>query len=369
MEIKSINKELSIQGGRILISGPCSAETEEQVIETSRQLASTKKVDILRAGIWKPRTKPGHFEGVGSIGLNWLVTAGKETGLKTATEIATAKHAEESLKAGVDVLWIGARTTVNPFAVQEIVDALKGVDVPILIKNPVNPDLLLWEGAIERFYNGGLQKLGVIHRGFSINGKSNYRNQPLWEIPIELKRKYPELTVICDPSHICGQVDSLLEISQESLDLNFDGLMIESHLNPEKAWSDAQQQILPHQVLELINQLEIREEQKDKKHLPLNNLRNRINEIDDNLLELLSKRTEIVKNIGAFKKENKMSILQSDRWKELLDDKIKKGKQKGLSGDFILKLFSVIHLESIDVQNNIMNKNKWLERILKKDKA
>lgn len=369
MEIKSINKELSVQGGRILISGPCSAETEEQVIETCKQLALTKKVDVLRAGIWKPRTKPGNFEGIGKIGLEWLVTAGKETGLKTATEIATAKHAEEALKAGIDVLWIGARTTVNPFAVQEIVDSLKGVDIPILIKNPVNPDIALWEGAIERFYAAGLQKIGVIHRGFSLYSKSEYRNDPLWQIPIELKRKYPELTIICDPSHICGNTKNILAVSQESLDLNFDGLMVESHINPTVAWSDAQQQILPHQVLELINQLEIREEQKDKKHLPLNNLRNRINEIDDSLLELLSKRTEIVKNIGVYKKENKMSILQSDRWKELLDDKIKKGKQKGLSGDFILKLFSVIHLESIDVQNNIMNKNKWLERILKKDKA
>lgn len=368
MEIKSINDELSVHGGRVLISGPCSAETEEQVIETSRQLALTKKVDILRAGIWKPRTKPGNFEGIGSVGLSWLVNAGKETGLKTATEVATARHAEEALKAGIDVLWIGARTTVNPFAVQEIVDALSGVDIPILVKNPINPDLLLWEGAIERFYKGGITKIGAIHRGFSINNKSNYRNQPLWEIPIELKRKYPELTIICDPSHICGNVENLLGVSQEALDLNFDGLMIESHIQPEKAWSDAQQQILPSQVLELINQLEVREEQKDKKHLPLNNLRSRINELDDSLLDLLSKRTEIVKNIGTYKKENKMSILQSDRWEELLSDKIKKGEEKGLSGDFILKLYSTIHLESIEVQNSIMNKGKWFKRSFKRSK-
>jgi chorismate mutase len=369
MEIKSINKELSVQGGRILISGPCSAETEDQVIETCKQLALTKKVDVLRSGIWKPRTKPGYFEGVGSIGLNWLVTAGKETGLKTSTEIATAKHAEEALKAGIDMLWIGARTTVNPFAVQEIVDSLKGVDIPVLIKNPVNPDLALWEGAIERFYAAGIQKIGVIHRGFSLHTKSEYRNAPLWQLPIELKRKYPELTIICDPSHICGNTKNILAISQESLDLNFDGLMVESHINPTGAWSDASQQLLPNQVLELINNLEIRESQQGIEHAPLQQLRSKINGIDDDLLDLLKNRMSIVEEIGLYKKKHKMTILQSNRWEEILRDKLKKANDYELSTDFVVKVLSAIHIESIERQNKIMNKNKWLERILKKDKA
>lgn len=366
--IKSIKQELTKVGGPLLISGPCSAETEEQLITTCKQLAATNKVDILRAGIWKPRTKPGNFEGIGSPALEWLVNAKKETGLKTAVEVANVKHVYSALKHNVDVLWLGARTTVNPFAVQEIADALKGVDVTIFLKNPINPDLSLWEGGIERMLKAGALKVGAIHRGFSKYGSSNYRNPPQWKIPIELKQKYPELTLICDPSHICGNKTSLLEISQKAIDLNFDGLMIESHYNPRKAWSDANQQITPKELLELIIQIEIRKAQitKIEKHPSLNNLRMEINELDAELIEILAQRMNVVEKIGAYKKANNIKILQSERWDEILDRLLNEARSKKLPSKFIAKILSEIHVASIEKQHSIMNKSKFLEKLMGK---
>jgi len=366
--IKSINKELSIQGGPILISGPCSAETEDQLINTCKQLAATKKVDVLRAGIWKPRTKPGSFEGVGSEGLKWLAEAKKETGLKTAVEVANVKHVYSALKHNVDVLWLGARTTVNPFAVQEIANALEGVDTTVLLKNPVNPDLALWEGGIERMLKAGTTKVGAIHRGFSKYGASNYRNPPQWQIPIELKQRYPELTMICDPSHICGKRDNLLSIAQEAIDLNFDGVMLESHINPDKAWSDASQQITPKELKSLVEKIEIRKAKlpESKKDIELDLLRQKINILDSELLEVLSKRMEITDDIGVYKKKHKIKILQSSRWEEIMNKSIEEGQSIGLSKEFIVKFLSDIHIESINRQNNIMNSNRWLDKVLAK---
>jgi len=364
--IKSINTELSRNKELpIIISGPCSAETEEQLIKTAIDLAETKKVDVLRAGIWKPRTKPGSFEGVGAEGLKWLTQAKKETGLKTAVEVANVKHVYQALNQGVDVLWLGARTTVNPFAVQEIADALDGVDATILIKNPVNPDLSLWEGAVERILNSGIKNVGVIHRGFSKYGESSYRNPPQWQIPIELKRRFPELTMICDPSHICGKTNNLLSVSQQALDLNFDGVMLESHINPSKAWSDAKQQITPKELGELVSQLVVREMEhgNNKKTIELDILRQKINLIDDELLDTLSKRMEISDEIGAFKKKKGMQILQTDRWDEVLEKSIAEGASKGLSREFVVKFLSTVHLESIGRQNQIMNSNSWVNKI------
>tara|TARA_R110001592_G_scaffold137257_1_gene355096 strand:+ start:4003 stop:5106 length:1104 start_codon:yes stop_codon:yes gene_type:complete len=366
--MKSINNELSVHGGPILISGPCSAETEEQLITTCIQLAETKKVDVLRAGIWKPRTKPGSFEGVGAEGLKWLDQAKKETGLKTAVEVANVKHVYSALKHNVDVLWLGARTTVNPFAVQEIADALEGVDITVLLKNPVNPDIDLWEGSIERILKARVKNVGAIHRGFSKYGASNFRNPPQWQIPIELKQRFPELTMICDPSHICGRRDTLLEVSQEAIDLNFDGLMIESHINPDKAWSDANQQITPNELQKLAESIIIRDSKLPLKgeNIELDLLRQKINILDSELIDILSKRMEITDNIGLYKKKNRIKILQSTRWEEIIERSVTEGLSKGLSKEFIVKFLSDIHLESITRQNNIMNSNKWLDKILVK---
>lgn len=366
--IKSITKDLSVQGGPLLISGPCSAETEEQLITTCLQLAETKKVDVLRAGIWKPRTKPGSFEGVGAEGLKWLDQAKKETGLKTAVEVANVKHVYSALKHNVDVLWLGARTTVNPFAVQEIADALEGVDTTVLLKNPVNPDLALWEGGIERILKAGVKNVGAIHRGFSKYGASNFRNPPQWQIPIELKQRYPELTMICDPSHICGKRDNLLEVAQEAIDLNFDGIMLESHINPDKAWSDASQQVAPKELKKIAESIIIRDSKLPQKgdNIELDILRQKINILDSELIDILSQRMETTDLIGEYKKEKKIKILQSNRWDEIMQKSIIEGKSRGLSKEFIVKFLSGIHIESINRQNNIMNSNKWLNKILKK---
>ena len=356
--IKSINTELnSNQKKPIVISGPCSAETEEQLISTATELAKTGSVDVLRAGIWKPRTKPGNFEGIGVEALKWLTTAKKETGLKTAVEVANLKHVYQALNQGVDILWLGARTTVNPFSVQEIADSLVGVDTTVLIKNPINPDLSLWEGAIERILNAGIKNVGIIHRGFSKYGPSNYRNPPEWQIPIELKRKFPELTMICDPSHICGNTENLLKVSQRALDLNFDGVMLESHISPSEAWSDAKQQVTPQELKELINQLVIREHKyaNDKNTIELDTLRQKINLIDDDLMDILSKRMEVSDAIGDYKKKKKMQILQTKRWDKILEKGVDEGSQKGLSKEFVTKFLSAVHLESINRQNEIMN--------------
>ncbi len=334
----------------LVISGPCSAETEEQVMEAARQLKA-QGVKIFRAGIWKPRTKPGGFEGIGEEGLPWLVRVKKELGMYVSTEVATAAHVRAALAHDVDLLWIGARTTANPFAVQEIADALEGVDIPVLIKNPVNPDLDLWIGAIQRVYNAGIRKIGAIHRGFSSFDKKIYRNLPMWHIPIELHRQIPNMPIICDPSHIGGKRELIAPISQQAMDLHFDGLIIESHCNPEKAWSDAAQQVTP-QVLELIlNNLVIRDEVATTENL--NSLRRQIDELDNNLLELLAKRMRVSREIGQYKKEHNMPILQESRYDEILNDRIKQAEQMGMDAEFMKTVLVAIHEESVRNQQNI----------------
>ncbi|MEO1625221.1 MAG: bifunctional 3-deoxy-7-phosphoheptulonate synthase/chorismate mutase type II, partial [Bacteroidota bacterium] len=319
-----------------LIAGPCSAESEEQVLETAHKLVG-KGVDLFRAGIWKPRTRPGSFEGVGTVGLKWLKKVKEEVGLKVTTEVANKQHVFEALKYGIDVVWLGARTTVNPFSVQEVADALEGIDIPVLIKNPINPDLSLWIGAIERIYKAGIRRIGVIHRGFSSFGNSKFRNDPMWQIPIELMRRFPNLTIICDNSHICGRRDILAEIAQKSMDLNFDGLMTETHPNPDEAWSDAKQQITPDVYLQMISELVYRVPTTDNQQFlqNLDDLRGHINNLDNELLTLLGKRMEVAEQIGLYKKQNNISILQPTRWNEILQKAIHKGANHGLSGEFI----------------------------------
>ncbi|MEX1002998.1 MAG: chorismate mutase [Crocinitomicaceae bacterium] len=342
----------------IIISGPCSAETEEQLMQTAKELKETGKVDILRAGIWKPRTRPNSFEGVGEVGLKWLIDAGKEVGLPVITEVANAQHVELALKAGYTNLWIGARTTVNPFTVQEIADALQGTEVELLVKNPINPDINLWIGAIERFKNADLKEVHAIHRGFSSFKGEKYRNEPMWEIPIALKAEFPDIKLICDPSHICGRRDILKEVSQKAIDLAFDGLMIESHITPDEAWSDAQQQITPSQLNELLEQLIIREITTDDENFSasLEDLRGSINQIDRELVELIARRMGIAEEIGIFKKEHNITILQPQRWEEIKRMQLSSGTAKGLSEKFIIKYLEAIHQESIRHQTAVMNK-------------
>jgi chorismate mutase len=341
----------------LIISGPCSAETEEQMLETATRLAKTGKVDMLRAGIWKPRTKPGLFEGNGIVALPWLAKAKQITGLPTTVEVATGKHVEDALKFNVDMLWVGARTTVNPFSVQEVADALRGVDVPVLIKNPVHPDLELWSGAIERLQKVGLKQLGMIHRGFSSYGNTEFRNAPMWHLPIEMKRRYPEMPLICDPSHICGNRTSLQGVAQKSIDLDFDGLMLESHIDPDNAWSDAKQQVTPERLLEMLNDLVWRHETTTEQEFisALTTLREQINQVDDELLTLLGQRMKLSDKIGEYKKNNNITILQTNRWNDILERAFKKGEALGLTKEFITKYFDAVHLESIQHQNKIMN--------------
>ncbi|MCD8079528.1 MAG: bifunctional 3-deoxy-7-phosphoheptulonate synthase/chorismate mutase type II [Bacteroides sp.] len=336
----------------IVIAGPCSAETEEQVMCTARQLAD-KGLKIFRAGIWKPRTKPGGFEGIGMEGLTWLKNVKKETGMYVSTEVATAKHVYESLKAGIDILWIGARTTANPFAVQEIADALKGVDIPILIKNPVNPDLELWIGALERIYNAGLRRLGVIHRGFSSYDKKIYRNLPQWHIPIELHRRYPDLPIFCDPSHIGGKRELIAPLCQQAMDLNFEGLIVESHCDPDKAWSDASQQVTPDVLDYILNLLVVRKETQTTENLA--ELRKQIDECDNSLIEELAKRMRIAREIGTYKKEHNITVLQTGRYNEILEKRGAQGEACGMDADFMKKVFEAIHEESVRQQIEIIN--------------
>ncbi len=336
----------------IVIAGPCSAETEEQVLETARSL-SAKGIKIFRAGIWKPRTKPGGFEGIGIKGLAWMKKVKEETGMYIATEVATKDHVFEALKAGIDLLWIGARTTVNPFAVQEIADALKGVDIPVLIKNPVNPDLELWIGAFERLYGAGIQRLAAIHRGFSSYDKKIYRNLPLWHIPIELRRRMPDLPIFCDPSHIGGKRELIAPLCQQAMDLSFDGLIIESHCNPDAAWSDASQQITPDVLDYVLNLLVIREGTQTTENL--SQLRGQIDNIDEQLLELIAKRMRISREIGVYKKEHDMPILQSPRYNEILEKRSNIGEQINLNTEFVKAIFREIHEESVRQQMIIMN--------------
>lgn len=340
----------------ILIAGPCSAETEEQVLETAHALARLGKVDFFRAGIWKPRTRPGEFEGVGTVGLPWMRRVKEETGLRTTTEVGTHYHVFEALKYGIDVLWVGARTTANPFSVQEVADALKGVDIPVLVKNPVNPDLKLWIGAIERLYKAGITRIAAVHRGFTYHGQTPFRNMPHWQIPIDLKRQFPDLPIICDNSHICGRRDILFDVAQKAFDLDFDGLMTETHPNPDKAWSDAAQQITPEQYGELIAQLVIRTPNSLNKEFleTLEHLRHEIDEMDEELLNLLGRRMKIADKIGEYKKRNNIAILQASRWSEILENAVAKGRGKGLSEDFVSIVLKAIHDESINHQEAIM---------------
>lgn len=339
----------------VIISGPCSAETEEQVMQTALGLAD-KGIDILRAGVWKPRTRPNTFEGMGREALPWLKAAGAAIGKPVAVEVANKEHVFECLKAGIDILWLGARTTVNPFAVQEIADAIRGVDIPVVIKNPINPDLSLWMGAIERINLAGITKVAALHRGFSSYEKSKYRNQPKWEIPIELRRLHPELPIFCDPSHICGNRELLASVSQKALDLDFDGLMLESHINPEKAWSDASQQVTPERLGEIVSGLVVRHQQTPSElSNKLEELRSNIDRIDNYLLELLSERMDIAKNIGQYKRENDVTVLQTNRWAEIVRDRVERGLSKELTETFVKDMFEAIHQESIRKQESIMN--------------
>ena len=340
----------------LVIAGPCSAETEEQVLKIAHELKDSD-VNYYRAGIWKPRTRPGMFEGVGALGLKWLQKVKEETGLKTATEVANRAHVELALEHDVDLLWVGARSTVSPFIVQEIADALQGTDKIVLVKNPVNPDLSLWLGAIERLYSSNIKKLGVIHRGFSTYEKTKYRNNPEWQLAIELQSKFPDLPIINDPSHITGKRDMIFDVSQTALDLNFDGLMIETHIDPDNAWSDAAQQVTPKSLIQIMKDLKIRKETDPEAeyNASLNNLRAQIDVVDSQIIDLLGKRMKAADGIGLLKKQRNVAVLQSKRWNEILGKMVLQGEEKGLSEEFVLKMFKAIHQESINHQEKIIN--------------
>ncbi len=336
----------------LVISGPCSAETEGQVLSTARELAANG-VKIFRAGIWKPRTKPGGFEGIGKEGLAWLRRVKMETGMYTATEVATAEHVYQALKAGVDVLWVGARTTANPFAVQEVADALRGVDVPVLVKNPVSPDLELWIGGLERIYNAGIRRLGAIHRGFSVYDKTIYRNVPQWAIPIEFRRRLPNVPLLCDPSHIGGKRDLIHPISQQAMDLGFSGLIIESHCNPTEAWSDASQQVTPSALKEILSSLIIRENSVSTEDLA--DLRMQIDTLDNSILETLAKRMRVSKEIGMYKKEHNMPVLQANRYENLIQNRTNNAALMSMREDFVRTILRTIHEESVQIQSELFN--------------
>ena len=359
MQFQSITSALNITKP-FIISGPCSAETESQMITTAKQLAATGKVQALRAGIWKPRTRPGQFEGAGADGLKWLVMAKEETGLPITTEVATTAHVEACLKAGVDILWIGARTTVNPFSVQEIADSLRGVDVPVMVKNPVNPDIELWIGAFERLNRAGINKLAAIHRGFSSFEKGPFRNAPMWDLAIELKTRVPGLEMFCDPSHIAGNRELIAMVSQKALDLDMNGLMIESHLNPDAAWSDAKQQVTPSALAKIVEGLVVRTVTSDNKTFKdtLSLLREQIDQLDDEIMQKLAKRMKVSEKIGQYKKENNVTILQVNRWEEIVQSRAALGKAMGLDEGFTRDLLRLVHHESIQVQTKVMNKEE-----------
>ncbi|MCD6659064.1 MAG: bifunctional 3-deoxy-7-phosphoheptulonate synthase/chorismate mutase type II [Lentimicrobium sp.] len=341
----------------LLMTGPCSAETEEQVMVTASALVKAGKVDVFRAGIWKPRTRPNSFEGVGAAGLKWLKQVKQEFGIPIGTEVATEKHVYEALKFGVDVLWVGARTTVNPFAVQEIANALQGVDVMVMVKNPINPELELWVGAIERIMKAGVSHVAAIHRGFSSYEKTAFRNQPQWQIPIDLRQRMPGLPLICDPSHIGGKRTYLADIAQEAMDLNFDGLMLETHIDPDNAWSDKQQQLTPEGLTALLDGLVLRDEDtSDSKFVStIDELRSQIDIFDDQLLDILERRMQVAKTIGEYKKKHNITVLQTNRWQEIVNKAIRKAETKGLSHEFISVILKAIHQESIANQMKIMN--------------
>lgn len=337
----------------LVIAGPCSAETEEQVMETAKALAN-KGIKIFRAGVWKPRTKPGGFEGMGEEALPWLQRVKKETGMLIGTEVATPKHVEAALNAGLDMLWVGARTSANPFAVQELADSLKGVDIPIFVKNPVNPDIELWVGALERINGAGITRLAAIHRGFSSIDQKLYRNAPMWHIPIELHRRFPNLPIICDPSHIGGRRDLVAPLAQQAMDMGFEGLIVESHCNPDCAWSDAKQQVMPDVLNFILDRLVVRNTKESTESLKI--LRQQIDELDNRLMELLTKRMRISREIAAYKKEHSMAVVQTARYSEILDKRAAQGVLCGMDADFIKSIYEHIHEESVRQQMEFMNK-------------
>lgn len=350
------NKWIKQYDKPIVIAGPCSAESERQVLEIAAQL-DPEYTQIYRAGIWKPRTKPGNFEGVGSIGLKWLQRVREEYQLPVITEVATAQHVKEALDHGIDQLWIGARTTVNPFAVQEIADAIEGIDIPVWVKNPVNPDLELWIGALERFAGAGIQKMGAIHRGFSTYNKSKYRNVPNWQIPLELRQRFPNIPLISDPSHIGGRRDLIEPISKQAFNYHFDGLMVETHNHPDEAWSDAKQQITPARLLEILKSIELRSYDKEDEsyHQKLQQLRDAIDDYDEQIWQLFESRMHKAEEIGALKKEHNIAIYQPERWKEIIDKTRTEKLSPYLSEEFIDRITKAIHQQSLDIQNGILN--------------
>lgn len=354
MELELQPLALPCDGGRpFVIAGPCSAETEEQVMTTATQLAA-KGCHIFRAGVWKPRTKPGGFEGNGEKALPWLKRAKEKTGMLITTEVATPEHVELALKYGIDLLWIGARTTANPFAMQALADSLRGTDIPVLVKNPVNPDLELWIGAMERINQAGLKRIAAIHRGFSSFDKKLYRNLPMWQIPIELHRRIPDLPIICDPSHIGGRRELIAPLCQQAMDLGMDGLIIESHCDPEKAWSDAKQQITPDMLDYILSLLVIRD--KSVTTEVINEMRKQIDELDNTIMEVLAKRMRICRDIGQYKKEHNMTVLQASRYNEILDKRGAQGALFGMSPEFVKEIFEAIHEESVRQQMEVINK-------------
>lgn len=356
LDVLPLNSWVETNGKPLIIAGPCSAETEDQFLDTARQIAAEGYAHVLRAGVWKPRTRPGSFEGKGEEALPWLQQAKAETGLKTACEVATPEHVELALKYGVDILWIGARTTVNPFNVQDLADSLKGVDVPVLIKNPVNPDLALWVGAFERFHGAGINKLGAIHRGFSNAQEEKYRNSPMWQIAVEFKTHFPHIPMIGDPSHMAGKRALLKELTQRSMDLNYDGLIIESHRNPDEAWSDASQQLTPKALGEMLKEIEFRKETYSSDfQSELDRLRGRLDNLDRELLEVLAARMNVVEQLGEHKRDNNVAVLQLDRWKNVHSSRVEWGKSLNLYGETVEELFKLIHMESIRKQTEVMN--------------
>ena len=360
LNILPLSEWVDTDGKPLIIAGPCSAETEEQVLATAHLLANTGKVHVLRSGIWKPRTRPGEFEGVGTEGLKWLNKAKEETGLLTATEVANAKHVKEALEAGIDILWIGARSAANPFTVQEIADALEGVDVPVLVKNPINPDLALWMGAIERINRAGIRKIGAIHRGFSSYEKTSFRNDPMWDIAIQLKSLCPELPIINDPSHICGNRELIPYISQKALDMDMQGLIVEAHIDPSKAWTDAKQQITPANLQQMLEDISLRSPESDNPAFEdkLSELRTQIDKIDDSLIQQIAERMNIVEKIGEFKRDNNVTILQMSRWDEIVEKRLQLAKALNLGDGFTKKFLDLVHEESIRRQTKVMNEEK-----------
>lgn len=360
LDIVPLSKWLPNLKRPLVIAGPCSAETEEQVIQTAIEVSKIEDVRIFRAGIWKPRTRPNTFEGVGEEGLKWMAQAKKETGLLTTTEVATAAHAELALKYGIDIIWIGARTSANPFSVQEIADVLKGTNIPVMIKNPINADLALWQGAIERIAGAGINKIATIHRGFSMHEKTQFRNAPIWKIPIELKRMLPDLPMICDPSHIAGVRDLVPGICQKAMDVDMEGLMIETHLSPNDAWSDAAQQVTPDSLRKILGDLHLRTEFSADRNFEaqLDELRGKIDRIDQELIDALSLRQKIVTEIGKAKAANNVTPLQLHRMGALMEKRITQGSSAGLSSEYVKELFDTIHEESVRIQTDLMNDNK-----------